>query len=220
MLDFSLAAWAGDPRGAALVAFGTNAPGLVARATELGMRASAVTTAQRTSIDARPRGSVDIAVAQNELQDVEDPISALREIGRCLRPSGIVVCTVPNFLGLASASLGAAWPWLARGTMHCCFTPGTLRQVFLQAGFSIEDCGTHAGDLHDDELLEILRRVKPDVSPENLAPMIERINHQGMGEEIVVVARRGRVFECRPTPAAGAPRERERAVATSGAGVD
>ncbi|MEM7202222.1 MAG: methyltransferase domain-containing protein [Planctomycetota bacterium] len=216
LLDLSIASRAGDPRGMDFLAVGASADQWSGQAAALGMRSTAVPTAQLTSTGTLPRGSVDIAMLHNELHDVEDPVAVLRELGRALRPGGVVACTAPNFLSLSSMTMGSQWRWLADGSIRCLFTPDSLRQVLLLAGFTIVDCGTHAAGLRDDELLEILRRVKPDVSPANVAAMVDRFNQQGVGEEIVIIARRARVFEARTT---GSTALRQEAAVASCAGA-
>lgn len=82
--------------------------------------------------DCRP-GSVDAVFSSNVLEHVEDEVSALRSLRRCLKDGGRGVFWVPAFPCLWT-------PFDARIGHFRRYRKQSLEQVFREAGFQVEQC--------------------------------------------------------------------------------
>lgn len=104
----------------------------------------AVDYARQQGLDARvglledlayPAASFDVALANHTLEHVPDPLSFLREMGRLLKPDGLLVIGVPNFGSLMSSLMRARWHALLPDQHYWHFTPATLSRMLQAAGF-------------------------------------------------------------------------------------
>jgi len=104
----------------------------------------AVDYARQQGLDARagllealayPPASVDIALANHTLEHVPDPLPFLREMGRILKPDGLLVIGVPNFGSLMSSVMRERWHALLPDQHYWHFTPATLARMLREAGF-------------------------------------------------------------------------------------
>jgi SAM-dependent methyltransferase len=82
-----------------------------------------------------PGGSFDAVTLWHVLEHVTDPGSLLGEIGRLLRPGGVLLVSVPNFGSPEARLSGPGWFHLdaPRHLVH--FTPESLGKVLTGAGF-------------------------------------------------------------------------------------
>ena len=82
-----------------------------------------------------PDGSFDVVAMWNVLEHVDDPSATLLQVGRLLRPQGLLVFSVPNVESLAArylASIGSA------GISRDIFSvAGVLRRMLDQAGYDL-----------------------------------------------------------------------------------
>lgn len=88
--------------------------------------------------DARfPEGSMDIVCLYNVLEHVSEPRVYLREIGRILRPGGLLAIEVPNARCLTARLFGRHWlGWdLPNHVYH--FNPASLRALLERHGFTV-----------------------------------------------------------------------------------
>lgn len=105
--------------------------------------------------------SFDVATAWHCLEHMRDPFAAMREIGRLLKPGGVLLLAVPNRHNFPMAWLyrrvkGRSYPLFSLSTkeIHLFhFTPSSLRQALQQAGFHV----LHVG--WDNGMVEPLKRV-------------------------------------------------------------
>lgn len=79
-------------------------------------------------------GSVDCALATEVLEHCSEPTHMVREIGRVLRPRGLLTVTVP-FL----------WPLHCVPNDECRYTPFALRRVLETGGFEMTELGALGG---------------------------------------------------------------------------
>ncbi|MFY9607523.1 MAG: class I SAM-dependent methyltransferase [Blastocatellia bacterium] len=78
--------------------------------------------------------SFDVVYCSEVIEHLVDPMTLLREIGRILRPGGLLYLTTPNFDSLSRRLLGSKWRVI--GKEHICyFTPGSLARAMREAGF-------------------------------------------------------------------------------------
>lgn len=76
----------------------------------------------------------DVVYCSEVIEHLVDPMTLLREIGRILRPGGLLYLTTPNFDSLSRRVLGSKWRVI--GKEHICyFTPGSLARAIREAGF-------------------------------------------------------------------------------------
>jgi glycosyltransferase involved in cell wall biosynthesis/ADP-heptose:LPS heptosyltransferase/2-polyprenyl-3-methyl-5-hydroxy-6-metoxy-1,4-benzoquinol methylase/Flp pilus assembly protein TadD len=134
--------------------------------------------------------SVDIVTMSHVLEHVPLPFEFLQKIEYVLKPGGVFTCVVPNFGGLCSEALREQWAWLERDWHYSQFTPQVLREMFAQAGLYVEECTTTTGDFGKEIPLAVLQKIQPNLTSEQLAPALERINQSGMGEEIRIIGRK------------------------------
>jgi ubiquinone/menaquinone biosynthesis C-methylase UbiE len=96
-----------------------------------------------------PSAHFDIVTAWHSLEHMREPLTALREIRRILKPGGLLLVAVPNRRNRLMAMLyrllkGRPYPLFSLKTkeIHLYhFTPPSLRQALEKAGFSVEDIG-------------------------------------------------------------------------------
>ena len=83
-----------------------------------------------------PAGSFDAVTLWHVLEHVTTPASLLEEIGRILKPGGVLLVSVPNFGSPEARATGAGWFHLdvPRHLVH--FTHGTLDSSLRSAGFA------------------------------------------------------------------------------------
>jgi 2-polyprenyl-3-methyl-5-hydroxy-6-metoxy-1,4-benzoquinol methylase len=79
-------------------------------------------------------GSFDVVYCSEVIEHLVDPVTLLREIGRIIRPEGLLYLTTPNFDSLSRRLLGSKWRVI--GKEHICyFTPRSLARAIREAGF-------------------------------------------------------------------------------------
>jgi len=114
-------------------------PALAARArARLGDRGGRLIEADGlTGLRQLASASAAAAIAISYLEHEVRPVEVVRELGRVLRPGGLVIVKVPNY---------ASWNRVLRGTRWCGFrhpdhvnyyTPRSLRALFEQHGYQI-----------------------------------------------------------------------------------
>ncbi|MEW6442566.1 MAG: class I SAM-dependent methyltransferase [bacterium] len=83
-----------------------------------------------------PSGRFDVVALWHLIEHLYDPLAALQEIGRVLKPGGLLLMELPNFASLLAGRLGQAWFPLEvpRHLYH--FTPVTISRLLSRAGFA------------------------------------------------------------------------------------
>ena len=114
----------------------------------------AIDYAREQGLDARagllealayPAAGFDIAIANHTLEHIPEPLPFLREMGRILKPDGLLVIGVPNFASLMSGLLRERWHGLLPDQHYWHFTPATLTRMLGEAGFAPRRIDTRAG---------------------------------------------------------------------------
>jgi SAM-dependent methyltransferase len=84
-------------------------------------------------------GSFDAVTMFESLEHHRDPLEALRRALRLLKPGGVCVVEVPNWAGAWRRVFGSWWmPLLVPQHLYH-FTPASLREAMVAAGFEVRD---------------------------------------------------------------------------------
>jgi SAM-dependent methyltransferase len=81
-----------------------------------------------------PDGSFDVVNLWAVLEHVLNPVELISEIGRVLRPGGLLVFCVPNFDSLPIRLLGVRYRYICGGHLFY-FTEKSVRFMLAQCGF-------------------------------------------------------------------------------------
>jgi len=84
-----------------------------------------------------PPGSFDVITMWQSLEHVHRPLEVLRAAFDLLRPGGRIIAAVPNIAGLPAAWFGENWFGLDLPRHLTHFTPSTLGNMLLAAGFRV-----------------------------------------------------------------------------------
>lgn len=82
-----------------------------------------------------PNASFDVVTLWNVIEHVPDPPATIREIGRVLRPGGLVVMATPNADAFDARLFGRYWALWEAPRHFNVFTPATLGRLFEANGF-------------------------------------------------------------------------------------
>lgn len=83
--------------------------------------------------------SFDICVASHTLEHVPAPVPFLQEMGRILKPDGLLVIAVPNFASVMALVMRERWAGLKPEQHLWHFAPDTLRRLLARAGFHTQE---------------------------------------------------------------------------------
>jgi SAM-dependent methyltransferase len=97
-----------------------------------------------------PAGFFDAVFIWHVLEHLREPVAAVREVQRILRPGGKLVVAVPNFSSLQARWAGPAWFHLdlPRHVFH--FPIRALRRLLEQSGFVCESAPFSSGRTRSD----------------------------------------------------------------------
>lgn len=150
-----------------------------------------------------PSDYFDVVHLSHVLEHLPDPLRALREILRVLRPGGVLIVEVPNELENLQARLAALCrvsraPYVVPSTHLFFFTPETLRRALNATGYLVRTLRT-ARDTGDASLARrVVKRLASVVEqPLRMGPLVEatgekpatleasrRSNHQAPASEL------------------------------------
>jgi len=138
-----------------------------------------------------PANSIDIITMSHVLEHVPEPVSFVKKIYNSLKNGGLFYCVVPNFNSLCSSIEKEEWLWLEREWHYSHFTPNVLKNIFEQAGFTIEKLETVSGDYGSEAPMAALKKTNPKLIDTNdLKLALAEINRYGKGEEIRIIAQK------------------------------
>lgn len=117
----------------------------------------------------------DMVYCSEVIEHLLDPAALLGEIGRILRPGGLLYLTTPNFNSLSRRLLGSQWRTI--GKEHICyFTPGSLTRAIRAAGFTRVSAKTRNLDPH--EIKKVFSRKPVEIGAGFQAEETEKLRRQ------------------------------------------
>lgn len=87
----------------------------------------------------------DVITFWDVLEHLPDPVDALKQSLRLLRPGGLLLVRAPNFSSYLSRRFGADWYELSLPYHLFHFTPDTLARIVEASGFKVRASGNSTG---------------------------------------------------------------------------
>jgi 2-polyprenyl-3-methyl-5-hydroxy-6-metoxy-1,4-benzoquinol methylase len=146
-----------------------------------------------------PDQSFDAVTMSHVIEHLHDPVGALREVRRLLKPGGTVWIATPNLDSLGSRFYGRNWRGLEPPRHLVLFTAGSLRLACSRLGFSLE---TRRGGQQAEWIFCASESIARDVArfPSVPAPTSRRwmaraadlaaLLRPELAEEVIAVARK------------------------------
>lgn len=161
-------------------------PGAAAVGSELGVP---IRTEPLGELDLAP-ASFDVVVMSHSLEHLDDPLTALTEVARVLRPGGTLHLAVPNGAAPGLEQQKEEWGALCYPVHFWYFDPHTLSSLLARAGFAV--VWTSSADIFGHHIAFWRRRVRQ--SPSSSLPALARaISHRVRtpltGDVLRVIAR-------------------------------
>jgi dolichol-phosphate mannosyltransferase len=111
-----------------------------------------------------PEESFDAAAMWDVIEHLHDPMGTLKEIGRLLRPNGILCLSTMDVGSPFAKLLGHRWPWFMRMHLYY-FNPGTMTKMLDAAGFEVLTIERHKRIVSARYLAEkVTASVLPDLA--------------------------------------------------------
>jgi len=176
-------------------------------AAEAGLDAHGLEISPETSASARERGldvrtgtlaeapfepkSFDIVTFNNVLEHSTEPLEDLRRVHGLLARKGLLYLAVPNIDSLVARADNYFWKMKSWPNHLFYFSRETLERMVAKAGYDVVESFTQQGesDRHDD--LRVLRDRLYLEDDERLGRAFEHVQDLGLGQELVVIARKG-----------------------------
>jgi len=120
-----------------------------------------------------PSQHFDLVTLSHVIEHVHDPIAALQEVFRILKPGGQIWISTPNMESGSHARFGPTWLALDSPRHLVIFTRQSLKTALISAGFSDVDykpCPMHATEIFKNSL-RISRGEDPFGSEESKLPL-------------------------------------------------
>jgi dolichol-phosphate mannosyltransferase len=83
-----------------------------------------------------PEASFDAVAMWDVIEHLHDPMGTVKELGRLLRPNGILCLSTMDVGSPFAKLLGHRWPWFMRMHLYY-FNPGTITKMLDAAGFDV-----------------------------------------------------------------------------------
>lgn len=132
----------------------------------------------------------DIVTLNNVLEHTLDPVAELKEVFRILKNQSIVFVAVPNFGSLVAKVDNFYWHMKSWPNHLFYFTEPTLTAILRKAGFSIVEVFTHKGESNYADDLRVIRDRLLISDEEELREIIKLMWKLGMGQELVILAKK------------------------------
>lgn len=117
----------------------------------------------------------DVVYCSEVIEHLLDPAGLLGEIGRIVRPGGLLYLTTPNFSSLSRRLLGSRWRVI--GKEHVCyFSPQSLSRAARAAGFQRVAVATR--NIDPNELMKAFNRRPAEAATGFQACQTEQLRHQ------------------------------------------
>ena len=202
--------------GAKLLDIGCGSGAFVRRAISLGYSAeglefdaAAVAAAAKEGIPVRegslpdtglPNAGFDVVMLSQVIEHLHDPMAALREIHRLLKPGGLFWLATPNMDAPGHVHFGADWRGLEPPRHLVLFSPKALNMALEQSGFEGVEFKPPGAVSHwfyrASHRISMNQKPEADISlPSGLTKLARRedrlsLHNPVVGEELVAVARK------------------------------
>jgi SAM-dependent methyltransferase len=108
-----------------------------------------------------PENGFDVVTLIEVIEHLDDPVHALRQAVRWLRPGGLLYLTTPNVHSLNGRLLGPRWSIFCPPEHLTIWSPRGLRTALSRLGLRRVRLWTHG--FNPVEILALLRTQRPDV---------------------------------------------------------
>lgn len=92
--------------------------------------------------EAYPMGFFDVVTSFEVIEHINNPIEETIAYKTILRSGGVVYITTPNFNSISRLLLGSTWNVIEYPEHLCYYTRKTLKELFVQTGFRLENAST------------------------------------------------------------------------------
>jgi SAM-dependent methyltransferase len=95
---------------------------------------------------AYPAHFFDVITMWDVLEHLHQPLENLREIDRILKPDGLLILRVPNVSSWDAKLFKRSWAGYDAPRHLYVFSPSTLEELLLKAGFRLINCSSQSGN--------------------------------------------------------------------------
>lgn len=92
-----------------------------------------------------PNAAFDVVTLWNVLEHLHQPIATLSEIGRIIRPGGLLVLTVPNIDSVEAKIFGRYWAGLDAPRHLYLYSRNVIKKILDSTGFELVEVASFTG---------------------------------------------------------------------------
>lgn len=108
--------------------------------------------------------SFDVVTAWDVIEHLVNPLEALRQLHRVLRPGGLIFVSTPDAGSRVARALGGHWHYLDPEQHRTLFSRATLRSALERSGFRVRALRTFGRHYRAGYVIDRLRHVHPGIA--------------------------------------------------------